>query len=183
MTVIGNWLRRLKEADPNLELEKVELQPELYRRRPKRLKKVYPWESRTSLSSLWDIKHNWGRGCWVPTGPLGLHLPSFKSEERARSQQQRHQWFNGQGELTCLKKGPGVTPTVCSGQRTGRGSSLCSQGEGEITSYKRNWQQVGSLVTRKLAEGHSPHHPFDKHSGEFWSKARTIISFGPGASM
>ena len=34
-----------------------------------------------------------------PTGLQGLYLPSFKPEERARSQQQRHQWFNGWGIL------------------------------------------------------------------------------------
>ena len=37
-------------------------------------------------------------GCWA-AGREGLHLPSFKTEERAQSQQQRHQWFHGQGRL------------------------------------------------------------------------------------
>ena len=44
------------------------------------------------------------------TGLQVLHLSSFKTEERAQSQQQRHQWFNGWRNLTCLKQGPGVTP-------------------------------------------------------------------------
>ena len=34
-----------------------------------------------------------------PTDLQALCLPSFKTKERAQSQQQRHQWFNGRGEL------------------------------------------------------------------------------------
>ena len=34
-----------------------------------------------------------------PAGLQGLYLPSFKTQERAQSQLQRHQWFNGRGSL------------------------------------------------------------------------------------
>ena len=71
------------------------------------------------------------------TGLQGLCLPSFKTKERARSQQQRHQWFNEWGSLHIWSKVLEQHPTLCSGRQTGHGSSLCSWGEGEITSYTR----------------------------------------------
>ena len=36
---------------------------------------------------------------WFLTGLQGLCLPSFKTEERAQSWQQRYQWFNEWGSL------------------------------------------------------------------------------------
>ena len=98
--------------------------------------------------------------CWA--APLvSLHLPSCKTEERAWSQQQRHQWFNGWGDLTCLKQGPGATPhqvqqTV--GKTWWQSSLLGGKGRlpviGELrsaglTSYQRN-QQRGMPLTAPL---------------------------------
>lgn len=61
--IIGNWLRRPKEADPNLEVEKVEEQPQLYLRTPKSLKKVYLLvRVENRFSRLWDPRHSWGSG-------------------------------------------------------------------------------------------------------------------------
>ena len=42
----------------------------------------------------------WGVGIELPsTGLQVLCSPSFKTEERAQSQQQSHRWFNGWGSL------------------------------------------------------------------------------------
>ena len=43
------------------------------------------------------------------TGLQYLHLPSFKTEERTQSEQQRHQWLNGWGDLMHLNQGLGGT--------------------------------------------------------------------------
>lgn len=39
------------------------------------------------------------------TDPQALCLSSFKTQERARSQRQRHQWFNESGSLTLSNVG------------------------------------------------------------------------------
>ena len=41
---------------------------------------------------------------WFLTGLQGLCLPIFKTEERAQSQQQRHQWFHKWGILPVWRK-------------------------------------------------------------------------------
>lgn len=54
--------------------------------------------------------------CW-PTnlGPHPAHLPSFTTKERDRSATEMT-WLNG-WEPTCLKQGPGTTPTLCSSRQ------------------------------------------------------------------
>lgn len=85
-----------------------------------------------------------------PEDLLGLHLPTFSSEERARSRQQRYQRFNGWGSL---KQGPEAslmdTGSLKQGPCKVDGRGLCSQREEEIPLYRGNWCQVGSLVTRE----------------------------------
>ena len=63
----------------------------------------------------------------APSGLQGLCLPSFKTEETAWSQQQRHQWFNGWGSLQVRSKFLERYPTVCSGPWAGRVGRLCSR--------------------------------------------------------
>lgn len=46
-------------------------------------------KERESKGRYWAVLHR----------PARHYLPSFKIEQRARSQQQRHPWFNGQGSL------------------------------------------------------------------------------------
>ena len=64
--------------------------------------------------------------CWpAPQRLQDLHLPSIKTNERAQSQQLKHQRFSGWVELTCLKKGPGATPYgMWQTWQAGHGSSL-----------------------------------------------------------
>ena len=57
-------------------------------------------------SSMLPFNHSVGL---YPTGLQGLCLPTLKTKDRAQCQQQRHQWFNGWGNLTCMKQGPGIT--------------------------------------------------------------------------
>lgn len=52
-----------------------------------------------------------------PAGLQALYLPNFETKEPR--QQQRHQWFNGEGDLTRLKQG--THPTVCDRQWAGHG--------------------------------------------------------------
>ena len=97
-----------------------------------------------------------------PAGLQGLRLPSFKTEQRAWSQQQRHQWFNGWGDLTRLKQGPGATPH-CVWLRADRtwwqSSPPKERGElpfiGELTaggliSYQGNQQRGTPLTTPSI---------------------------------
>ena len=64
-----------------------------------------------------------------PIGLQGLCLPSFKTEERAHHQQQRHPWLNESGKLTHLKQDLGATPQGV--QWTGgHGGRLHFQGAG-----------------------------------------------------
>lgn len=68
------------------------------------------------------------------------------------------------GDLTSLKPGPGVTPHHMH-QMVGRAWRQSSQGWGggrEITNYRGNWCQVGSLVTRIIGVGGAC--PFEKLS-------------------
>lgn len=58
-----------------------------------------------------------------PAGLQALYLSILETKERAPSQWQRQQWFNGWGNLSCLKQGPEVTPTMCSRWQAGHASS------------------------------------------------------------
>ena len=99
----------------------------------------------------------------------GLRLPSFKTEERARSQLQRHQWFNGRGSLHVWSQVLERHPTVCSRRPAGHGSRLHSRGEGETASYKAGLPQVGSFITREASRG-----------ALTAPSIRTVTSWGPG---
>lgn len=115
-----------------------------------------------------------------PTGLQALGLPSFKTKERAQSQWQRHQWFSGWGDLTCLKQGRGVTPhrlqqTV---GRTWQQSLL--QGEGEVTSYRRIDVR---LAHRLPTVRHAPHCFFDELSHYRGSDLKISHQLGLGASL
>ena len=52
------------------------------------------------LDGLWKMVYLCLHVVLHLTGLQGLCLPCFKTEERARSQQQRHQWFNDGGAYT-----------------------------------------------------------------------------------
>lgn len=82
-----------------------------------------------------------------PIGLQGLCLPSFKTEERAHHQQQRHPWLNEWGKLTHLKQDLGAAPQGV--QWTGgHGGRLHFQGAGEeweVTSYKGEELTPGGL--------------------------------------
>ena len=75
------------------------------------------------------------------------------------------------GEFTCLKQGSGAISTMCNGWWARHGSSLCCQREGEIASYRGNWHQVCSLVTRETSIGACPLPPL---------LVRTVTSWGLG---
>ena len=67
-----------------------------------------------------------------PTGPQGRCLPNFKTKERAPSQWQRHQWFNGWGKLTRLKHGPGGTPHCVADGRQDAAAVFTRGGKGRF---------------------------------------------------
>ena len=116
-----------------------------------------------------------------PAGLQSLYLPNHKTKERAQSQWQRHQWFNGWGILHVWSKVLEWHPTAC-GRRWGHGCGLRYQGKREMTSYRRNWCQVGSWVARETSRGvHLTAPLINYHSGGSSDlKIRTITSWGWG---
>ena len=100
------------------------------------------WECRYLFEIL--ILFSWGICLFIVVmvsfAVVGLHpadlqalcMPSFKNEERARSQQLRHQWFNGWGILHVWSKVVEWHPTVCSAWWAGHGVSLRSGGTGRL---------------------------------------------------
>ena len=110
-------------------------------------------------------------------------LPSFRTEKRAQSQQQKYQWFYEWGDITRLKQDPEVTHRCV--QQMARQDMVAvfipRDGGNRRTTSCRGID--GSSVTREITEGQNPHRPFDKQSRELCSKGRTslnIISQGLG---
>ena len=92
-----------------------------------------------------------------PTGLQGLHLPSFRTKNRAWSQQQRHRWFSGWRSLYVWSKVLEWHPTVADGgQDIAAGFIMRTRGDYQLMSdwfisYQGNEQM-----------GMPPHDPFDK---------------------
>ena len=87
---------------------------------------------------------------------LESRLPSFKTKERAQSQQQRRQWSNGWGILRVWSRSWSDIPMCADhGRQDTAASSLwrgVGMGGGEVTSYRGNGHQVGSLVAAPVAQ-------------------------------
>ena len=112
-----------------------------------------------------------------PADLQGLYLLSLKTEEKAQSQWQRHQQFNGWRSLHVWSKVLEWYPAACGWLRVGYGRTWQQQAVLTLSPERGNWRfwrQVGLLVTRETREGHAPyHHPFDQNNHQL----------GPGASM
>lgn len=99
-------------------------------------------------------------------GLQGLYLPSFKTEERARSQHQRHQWFNGWGNLLSEARSWSSIPQCMADGGQNWRHSFPPRGDGWGGDYQplRELTLVGSLVTRETSRGAHPSLPLDKNN-------------------
>ena len=80
----------------------------------------------------------WLLGCILHACMTCAFLVLRQTHVITQNQQQRYQWFNGWGKLTCLKQGPGATPhhVLLLAGRTWRQSSLpISEG---LANYRGN---------------------------------------------
>ena len=79
---------------------------------------------------------------------LESRLPSFKTKERAQSQQQRRQWSNGWEILRVWSKVLEWHPNVCSSQQAGHGckQSLKEGGNGRRGSYQLQGKWTSSWL-------------------------------------
>ena len=98
-----------------------------------------------------------------PSGLQGLHFLSFKNKERAQSQQQRHQWSNGWGNLHIWGTVLEQYPTVCCSWWAGYGGSLHSQGRGRLPVLRgidvRHLIQFSCSVMSDSLQHHRLQHP------------------------
>ena len=90
--------------------------------------------------------------CWAASlRPTLSQLQDWRKSPQQATETSRVQWLGGQ-ILHTWSKVPEWHPDMGGRQWAGYISSLCSQEEGEVASYRGN-QHLGSLVTRKTTRG------------------------------
>ena len=93
----------------------------------------------------------------------GLCLSNFKTKERTQNQWQRHQWLNTRESVCVWSKVLKQHPTMCVAEWVEHDGSLCSQVEGESTSFREINIRWAYLLPGRPVEGYIPHCPFDKN--------------------
>ena len=114
------------------------------------------WKKLSSMELAPDAKKV-GDHCIGIAGQQALYFPSLGIEEGTRSRWERPSWLNGQ-RILCLKQVLEWHPTMCGRRRAGQAASFAPEGRGRL-SYRWNWHQVDSSVTRETSRGTHPSLP------------------------